>query len=198
MAKVNGDSITPTLNMLNAKYFMFGKEANQVIENPYANGNAWFVSDLKFVKNADEEMAGLDHLDTKHAAVADQRFKAVLDGTPLGEGKAEIVGYQPNELKYDVSSDKGGVLVFSEIYYPGWTATIDGKPAEIGRVNYVLRAMKVPAGKHEITLTFRPSTVTSTNTVAYIAIALIFVLLALSVWRKSKGKDEKAEGIEKA
>lgn len=198
MAKVNGDSITPTLNMLNAKYFMFGKEANQVIENPYANGNAWFVSALKFVKNADEEMAGLDHLDTKHTAVADQRFKAVLDGTSLGDGTAEIVAYQPNELKYKVSTDKGGVLVFSEIYYPGWTATIDGKPAEIGRVNYVLRAMKVPAGKHEITLTFRPSTVTSTNTVAYIAIALIFVLLALAVWRNTKGKNEKAEGIEKA
>ena len=76
-----------------------------------------------------------------------------------------------------MESEKGGLLVFSEVYYPGWQATIDGQPAELGRVNYVLRAMKVPAGKHEVVLEFRPASVSTTNTVAYIAIALILLAL---------------------
>lgn len=190
MTKVNTDSITPVLNMLNAKYFMFGKEANQVIVNPGANGNAWFVQSLKFVKNADAEMAGLNKLDTKHAAVADERFKAALDGSALGTGTVTFGEYQPNKLTYTVNSDKGGVVVFSEIYYPDWTVTIDGKPAELGRVNYVLRALKVPAGKHQIIMDFEPQSITTTNTIAYIALALILVLFAFAVCR---GKKRKAE-----
>lgn len=190
MTKVNTDSITPVLNMLNAKYFMFGKEANQVIVNPGANGNAWFVQSLKFVKNADAEMAGLNKLDTKHAAVADERFKAALDGSALGTGTVTFGEYQPNKLTYTVNSDKGGVVVFSEIYYPDWTVTIDGKPAELGRVNYVLRALKVPAGKHQIVMDFEPQSITTTNTIAYIALALILVLFAFAVCR---GKKRKAE-----
>ena len=176
--------------MLNAKYFMFGKEANQVIVNPGANGNAWFVQSLKFVKNADAEMAGLNKLDTKHAAVADERFKAALDGSALGTGSVTFGEYQPNKLTYTVNSDKGGVVVFSEIYYPDWTVTIDGKPAELGRVNYVLRALKVPAGKHQIVMDFEPQSITTTNTIAYIALALILVLFAFAVCR---GKKRKAE-----
>lgn len=190
MTKVNTDSITPVLNMLNAKYFMFGKEANQVIVNPGANGNAWFVQSLKFVKNADAEMAGLNKIDTKHAAVADERFKAALDGSALGTGTVTFGEYQPNKLTYTVNSDKGGVVVFSEIYYPDWTVTIDGKPAELGRVNYVLRALKVPAGKHQIVMDFEPQSITTTNTIAYIALALILVLFAFAVCR---GKKRKAE-----
>ena len=190
MTKVNTDSITPVLNMLNAKYFLFGKEANQVIVNPGANGNAWFVQSLKFVKNADAEMAGLNKLDTKHAAVADERFKAALDGSALGTGTVTFGEYQPNKLTYTVNSDKGGVVVFSEIYYPDWTVTIDVKHAELGLVNYVLRALKVPAGKHQIVMDFEPQSITTTNTIAYIALALILVLLAFAVCR---GKKRKAE-----
>lgn len=190
MSKVNTDSITPVLNMLNAKYFMFGKEANQVIVNPGANGNAWFVQSLKFVKNADAEMAGLNKLDTKHAAVADERFKATLDGSALGTGSVTFGEYQPNKLTYTVNSDKGGVVVFSEIYYPDWTVTIDGKPAELGRVNYVLRALKVPAGKHQIVMNFEPQSIATTNTIAYIALAAIFILFVLAIWRGTKCKVE--------
>ena len=181
MAKVNGDSISPTINMLNTKYLIFGKQANQVVENPYANGNGWFVNQLSFVKNADAEMSALAHLDTKHQAVADEKFKTILDGSPLDTGKVELTSYEANQLKYTIQSQKGGVVVFSEIYYPGWSVTIDGKPAEMGRVNYVLRALKVPAGKHEIVATFRPASVATTNNIAYAALAITILLFVFAI-----------------
>ena len=183
MAQVKGDSIAHVLNMLNTKYILFGKQADQVIENPYANGNAWFVRQLNFVNNADAEMDALTHLDTKHAAVADQKFRSQLDGTPLDSGSVQLTQYAPNDLSYTLTSAKGGVVVFSEVYYPGWTVTIDGKPAELGRVNYVLRALKVPAGKHQVRMTFRPATITTTNSIAYVAIALVLALFGVAMWR---------------
>ena len=187
MELVPGDSLAPALNMLNTKYFIFGSGQHaQAIENPYANGNAWFVDELKFVPNADAEMQTLQKLDTKHQAVADERFKAQLDGSKLGKGTVKITAYEPNELHYDVESEQGGVVVFSEIYYPGWTATIDGQPAEPGRVNYVLRALKVPAGKHQVKLEFRPTSVDATNRIAYAALAIIILLLVAPLtvhWR---------------
>ena len=183
MTRVPGDSVAAVLNMLNTKYIMFGKQANQVIENPYANGNGWFVRQLNFVKNADAEMAALGKLDTKHVAVADEKFRSTLDGTALDSGSVSLQQYAPNDLKYTIESAKGGLVVFSEIYYPGWTVTIDGKPAELGRVNYVLRALKVPAGKHEVQMTFRPASITTTNTIAYVALLLVVALFAIAVWR---------------
>ena len=172
------DSTTtfPVLNMLNTKYIICSQGAF-AIRNVQANGNAWFVQHLQFVKDADAEMAALQQLDTKHAAVADERFRSALEGSALGEGRAQLTQYAPNRIAYTVESEKGGLLVFSEVYYPGWQATVDGQPAELGRVNYVLRAMKVSAGKHEVVLEFRPASVSTTNTVAYIAIALILLLL---------------------
>lgn len=191
MQRVPGDSIAPVLNMLNTKYLIFGKQAGQAVLNPYANGNGWFVSALRFVKGADAEMAGLNKLDTKHCAVADEKFRAQIDGSALDSGSVKLTSYEPNLLKYEVSSAKGGVVVFSEIYYPGWTATIDGKPAELGRVNYVLRALKVPAGKHEVVMEFRPATVSTTNTIALVALGIIivafFVALYLDVRKKKDG-----------
>lgn len=186
MSRVPGDSVAAVLNMLNTKYIMFGKQANQVIENPYANGNGWFVRQLNFVKNADAEMAALGKLDTKHVAVADEKFRSTLEGTALDSGSVSLQQYAPNDLKYTVESAKGGLVVFSEIYYPGWTVTIDGKPAELGRVNYVLRALKVPAGKHEVQMTFRPASITTTNTIAYVALLLVVALFAIAVWRNCR------------
>lgn len=186
MTRVPGDSLAAVLNMLNTKYIMFGKQANQVIENPYANGNGWFVRQLNFVKNADAEMAALGKLDTKHVAVADEKFCSTLEGTALDSGSVSLQQYAPNDLKYTVESAKGGLVVFSEIYYPGWTVTIDGKPAELGRVNYVLRALKVPAGKHEVQMTFRPASITTTNTIAYVALLLVVALFAIAVWRNCR------------
>ncbi len=196
LSRVNGDSIAPVLNMLNTKYFIFGKEANQVVPNPYANGNAWFVQNLSFVKNADAEMAALTGLDTKHKAVADERFKAQLDGSPLDSGKVTLTSYAPNHLQYDVASAKGGVVVFSEIYYPDWTVTIDGQPAELGRVNYVLRALKVPAGQHKVEMSFNPKSIAQTNYVAYAALLLILVCFVFAIVvevRKQKSGTDRAE-----
>ncbi len=176
LAAANMDSITPVLNMLNAKYYIVSNEA--AVENPAANGNGWFVQEVKFVKDANAEMDGLNDLDTKHAAVADEKFRPQLEGTALGEGTVTLTAYEPNELHYDITSQKGGVVVFSEVYYPGWTVTIDGQEAELSRVNYVLRALKVPAGNHKVVMEFRPTSVSATNAVAYIAIIAILLLFA--------------------
>ena len=190
IASLNMDSIAPVLNMLNTKYFIIGnRTSNSAAMNPYANGNAWFVESLKFVENADAEIAGLYGLDTKKAAVADKKFETALQTNCFSAGKATLTFDSPNELHYDVESNGSGVLVFSEIYYPGWTATIDGNPVEVGRVNYVLRAISYPGGKHKVVLEFRPSTETMTTGVAYIALVLIalgFVLAAIIKFRKKK------------
>ena len=196
MTKVPGDTLAPVLNMLNTRYIIFAPNANQAVRNPYANGNGWFVRSLHFVKGADAEMAALNKLDTKHAAVADESFRPVLDGTQLDSGQVTLTNRRPNELHYTVTTPKGGLLVLSEIYYPGWEATIDGKSAEIGRVNYVLRALKVPAGKHELVLSYRPASVSTTETAAYISIALIllgFLAVLFLTLRKQSG--EKAASV---
>ena len=191
MTKVPGDSLAPVINMLNTKYVVFGDKAIQVVQNPYANGNGWFVQKLDFVKNADEEMFALHGLDTKHAAVADEKFRSMLEGTPLDSGTVVLKQRTANELTYEISSPKGGLAVLSEVYYPGWTATIDGKPAEVGRVNYILRALKIPAGKHDVVMTFRPTTVTTTEVIAFVAIALIilgFLAALFLTLRKKKSE----------
>lgn len=190
MEAIAGDSVMPVLNMLNMKYLILGQGAQaQPFLNSHANGNGWFVEKLTYVKNADEEMAALAHLDTKHEAVAAERFKEQLGEGALGTGSVKLTSHAPNELHYDVESANGGLVVFSEIYYPGWTATVDGQEVELGRVNYVLRAMRMPAGKHKVVLEFRPKTVDVTNTIAYVALVLILALFGLALFinlRKQK------------
>ncbi len=185
MQSLNLDSLSPVLNMLNARYYIFGQGENSfALRNPLANGNGWFVKELSFVKGADAEMAGLLKLDTKHQAVADEQFKPMLEGElGSGEGTVTMTKYEPNELHYDVSSPTGGLMVLSEVYYPGWTATVDGKPVEIGRVNYILRALRIPAGEHKVVLEYRPTSLTVTNAISYTAIALILLALGFVAWR---------------
>ena len=102
--------------------------------------------------------------------------------------------YAPNQLTYSVDAKTGGVVVFSEIYYPGWTATIDGQPVEIGRVNYVLRAISVPAGKHSVVLSFFPKSIEVTDTIAYIAFALLLFIIVAAIWISRKPtKSKEAE-----
>ena len=194
MTKVNGDSIFPVLNMLNAKYFIFPLQDGQTvpIQNPYVYGNAWFVDELRYVDNANQEMDALATMDLRHQAVADAKFKAQL-GDAVVQDTASVVtitAYEPNRLTYDVNSGKGGVLVFSEVYYPGWTATIDGESVELGRVDYLLRAMQVKPGRHEVVLSFFPKSVNTTETFAYLAYGvLILVVLGAGYmeWRRKKG-----------
>ena len=181
MTQVKGDSICPVLNMLNTRYFIFPLEGGQTvpIQNPYAYGNAWFVDQLDYVANANEELDALGKIDLRHQAVADAKFKEQL-GEAVVQDTASIVTittYEPNRLVYDVNSGKGGILVFSEIYYPGWTATVDGQPVELGRVDYILRALHIQPGKHQVELTFFPKSVSTTETVAYIAFFLLILIV---------------------
>ena len=182
MTKINGDSIWPVLNMLNTKYMIFPLQGGQTVplQNPYTYGNAWFVDKIQYAANANEEIDVIGKLNLRHEAVADAKFKAQL-GDAVEQDSVSIVtikAYEPNELTYEVNSGKGGVVVFSEVYYPGWTATVDGQPAELGRVNYILRALNVKPGKHDVVLTFKPKSVNTTETIAYVSyIILILVVL---------------------
>ena len=196
MTKVNGDSLFPVLNMLNAKYFIVPLQANQTvaIENPYVYGNAWFVDKVTYVKNANEELDALGKLNLRHEAVADARFQS-----PLGESKnqdstsiVKLTAYAPNQLTYDVRSATGGIVVFSEIFYPEWTATVDGKAVEIGRVDYVLRALNVDKGHHKVVLTFDPKSVKQTETVAYLSYGVLLLVVLFAVYFKRK-EDKKAQ-----
>ena len=105
-----------------------------------------------------------------------------------GKSVVRLRKYEPNELTYDVSSTAGGIVVFSEIYYPGWTATVDGSPVGVGRVDYVLRAMRVPAGKHKVVLTFKPESVRDTEAVAYVAFGLLVVAIIAGVVYEERRK----------
>ena len=178
----NGDSIYPVLNMLNMKYAILPLKDNGKLPvmNPWANGNAWFVNKVQYVEDADAEIAALHGLDNKHVAVVDKKFKDVLGEEALQpDTTAEItlINYEANSLTYEINSQKGGVVVFSEIYYPGWTCTVDGAKAEIARADYVLRAIRIPAGKHTVIMTFDPQTVHVTEAVAYGALAVLALLL---------------------
>ena len=178
LTQVNGDSIWPVLNMLNAKYFL-QLEQNKAVQNPYAYGNAWFVDKVVYVDNANQELDMLGQLDLRHEAVADRQFESILgEAVPLDSAQTvELTVYEPNQLTFKVNSDKGGVLVFSDIYYPGWTATVDGSEVEIGRVNYVLRALRMMPGSHEVVLSFFPKSIATTERVAYIALIIMGIII---------------------
>ena len=192
MTQVNGDSIFPVLNMLNTKYFILPLQGGQTVpvENPYTYGNAWIVDKLHYADNANQELDMTGQLPLRHEAVADKKFREQL-GEAVEQDTLSIVSikaYEPNQLTYEVNSGKGGVVVFSEIYYPGWTATVDGVEQPLGRVDYVLRALQVAPGRHEVVLSFFPKSIDRTETVAYIAYAVLLLILLLLVWRVVRAK----------
>lgn len=199
MTKVNGDSIFPVLNMLNAKYFILPLQNGQTVplQNPYVNGNAWYVDKLDYVDNANEEIDKIGKINLKHEAVADKKFEAEL-GKAVPQGTTSLVtlkSYEPNHLVYEANSDKGGVIVFSEIYYPEWTATVDGTPVELGRANYILRALQVKPGKHEIVLDFHPASIRTTETIAYCSYGVLILLVAVGIFTSARKR--KKENTEK-
>ena len=185
MTKLNGDSISPVLNMLNTKFFIMPLQGGQTVplKNPYAFGNAWFVDKVTYVNNANEELEMVGKLNLRAEAVADKKFRDVLGSSCEQDHHAQVTmkTYEPNQLTYEVESTKGGVLVFSENYYPEWTATVDGKEVPVGRVNYILRAIQVKPGKHQVVLSFFPKSVDRTETVAYIAFALLVICILLGI-----------------
>ena len=186
MTQVNGDSIYPVLNMLNTKYFILPLQGGQTVPlaNPYTYGNAWFVDHVNYVDNANQELEMLGHMALRHEAVADKKFEEQLGQSVEQDtlSRVTITAYEPNQLTYEVNSGKGGVVVFSEIYYPGWTATVDGQEQPLGRVNYVLRALQVKPGKHEVVLSFFPKSIDRTETIAYMAYVLLLLIIVALVW----------------
>ena len=164
------------LDMLNARYIIDG--SGQPYLNDRALGNAWFVDGIDYVKGADAEMSALDGLDPAVTAVADESFRSVLgEVRPTAAGDTiRLTSYAPNRLTYSSTSAADAVAVFSEVYFPwGWQAYIDGEPVELGRVNYVLRAMRIPAGKHAIEMVFDPQSLHTTTALADTSIILIYL-----------------------
>jgi hypothetical protein len=186
-------------NMLNVKYFLVADSTGRQFaeRNPFVNGNAWFVSTIQWVNNADEEIMALNGLKSKQTAVIDKKFEAQLNNLkPLEDSTAQIklTKYQPNQLNYQSDNKHEGLAVFSEIYYDkGWNAYIDGNLQEHIRTNYVLRGLRVPAGKHEIVFKFEPQTVAFGEKIAYASSGVLYgslVLIAAVLFFTNKRKKD--------
>ncbi|MFY8036684.1 MAG: YfhO family protein, partial [Cyclobacteriaceae bacterium] len=180
------------INMLNTKYVVYGPEAANVIPNPNANGAAWFVKEVVPVNSPTEELKKTETIDTKQTAVIDQsKFATSLfEGISLDSANTiQLVEFKPSYLKYETESTTDGLAVFSEIYYPkGWHALIDGKETTLLRANYVLRALKIPQGKHVVEFKFEPKPYLIGNkvTLASSWLVLITFLGCLGLFLKSK------------
>ena len=192
MQQVDGVKLFPVLNMLNTKYFIFPLQGGATIplKNIYAQGNGWFVDKIDYVADANAEYAEVGKIDVRHEAVADKQFEAVLGQAKANDSTATVKldKYEPNNLQYTVNSKNGGIVVFSEIYYPGWKATVDGQSVELGRVNYILRAVNVKPGKHIVVLDFHPTSISTTETIAYISIVILLLAIAGAGYMEGKKK----------
>lgn len=181
------------LNMLNTKYFIYGPEKNNIIRNPAACGNAWFVAQLIPVGSPIEELAKVAQIDTRTTGVMDSTHFKVPHFVYDSSGRIELKEAEPPYLRYESESATDGLAVFSEIYYPkGWKATIDGTPANILRVNYVLRSLAIPSGKHTIEFTFEPDAYFIGNKITMASSWLLWMLVVGSLgykWKRaSQGK----------
>ncbi len=185
------------LNMLNTKYIIVPtKDQVVALQNPQANGNAWFVKNIKTVANADSEIVALYGLDTKRGAVIQEKNKSMnIDGagsamvkdTYDNNGSITLKSYQPNYLVYETSHEQPGFAVFSEIYYPkGWNAYIDGKATAHTCVNYILRGMEIPAGKHKVEFKFEPKIYKTGNSIALVGSILLLLSIGASLYVAKK------------
>jgi hypothetical protein len=171
-------------NMLNTKYLIIpiGEEGRTApLRNPQANGNAWFVKEISLAENADQEITGLGKIDTKTQAIMQAKFKSDVKVDPnyTGQGNIKLVSYKANDLVYESESNETQFAVFSEIYYPkGWNAYLDGTIVPHVPVDYVLRGMPVPAGKHKIEFKFEPQTYKTGNSIAMVGSILVLISVA--------------------
>ena len=176
------------LNMLNTQWVI---TTNPNTGEPYpfrnekAYGNAWLVDTLLFVDDANQELAALAEHSPRTTAIVDRTFADIIgQQQPPARAEGDTIrqtALTSTSVTYDVDTRNGAIAVFSEIYYPDWTATIDGKPADIARADYVLRTMRIPAGKHTIVMTFEPTSVATTETIAYVALALLAIAVVAAV-----------------
>ena len=188
------------INMLNTKYFIVkGSDGQpQPMRNPDAMGNAWFVDSLVVVDDANAESAALSTLDLHTTAVLDRSFAGHVGNLVPGHDDAahvRLTSYTPPRLDYECHASRPGTIVFSEVYYPyGWKATLDGQPVDHYRVNYLLRAINVPAGDHAITFVFDPDSVRKGDTLSVICVCIMYAtllaLLAIALVRRRKSKEK--------
>ncbi|MAZ73892.1 MAG: hypothetical protein CMC70_12180 [Flavobacteriaceae bacterium] len=190
----NGD--VGIMDMLNVKYFIVQNKEGAAVaqENPYTNGPVWFVENVQFAQNANEEIRLLDSLDTKKTAIVHQEFKGALPLDNLQRDSTatiELVAHQPNHLTYEASTKSPQLAVFSEVYYPeGWNAYINGKPAEYIRVNYLLRGMKVPEGNNKIEFKFEAAVVEKGSSIALGSSILLLLVLLGGLYITFKGSSK--------
>jgi len=190
----------PALNMLNAKYIKYGDDANQILRNRSALGNAWFISQIKAVTSNDEAIQALNNFNPATTAILNRSDFEISEESFTVDSTATInlTSYDQRELVYESTNSQQGLAVFSEVYYPeGWAATINGEPAQIIRVNYALRALEMPAGKNEIKFTFNPESytvgATITSTSGYIVALVVVFALLFSAWQSYKNSVPKKE-----
>ncbi len=186
----------PVLNMLNMKYAIVPDQVDpkqtRAVQNVFALGNSWLVKEVRFVKNADEEMAALDSFDPLAVAFVDQRFKTAVPFMPVYDSTAyiKLIENKNDEIRYEFNAATNQFAVFSEIYYPhGWEAYIDNKQAPISKTNYALRGLAIPAGKHNIEFKFAPASAVTGEKVARITnfLSVLFVLFCLFMaWRNRR------------
>jgi uncharacterized membrane protein YfhO len=178
--------------MLNTKFIILNPNSAP-LTNRFAKGNAWFVDELIYVDNADQELATLESMDIDKAAVADAKFMEKLSTTSyennLGD-QIELIEYYPNKLTYKANCGADRLAVFSEIFYDkGWEASIDGEAADHIRVDYLLRGLVVPEGEHTVVFTFKPKTYYRGEKISYAgSIALLLFLLG-AVYMELRRKD---------
>jgi hypothetical protein len=182
------------LNMLNTKYIIVpaGEDGSTVpFKNPQANGNAWFVKNITFAENADKEITGLGTIDIKSQAIMQVKYKSEVnaEASYSGEGSIKLTTYKPNHLSYECESSAKQFAVFSEIYYPkGWNAYIDGGIVPHAAVNYVLRGISVPSGKHKIEFKFEPQTYKTGNSIAMAGSVLVLLTVGFAAYMEMKSR----------
>lgn len=185
------------LNMLDTRYIIMPagqQQPPQVYKNDQALGAAWFISHIKYVKGPAEEMTALDAFGPADTVIIDESFKTIAGDSPVRDSAAtiQLVRYDNDEITYSTEASTPQFAVFSEVYYPaGWNAYIDGQKAEYAKVNYLLRGMAVPAGKHEIVFRFEPESVRKGQKLIYVGNSLFLLALAggiFSIWRRQKSK----------
>jgi hypothetical protein len=196
-ASIPPDSVLAPLtaiNMMNTRYLIYDLN-NAPLPNPHALGNAWFVGDFKIVANADEEISALKGINPEDEVVIDKRFAKYVEGKRFqkdGFGNITLTEYQPNYLKYSAKSGSEQLAVFSEIFYKnGWKAYIDGNEVPHFRVNYILRALVLPAGEHTVEFKFHPASYYTGNKVSFASSLLLLLAIAgyaFSEYRKRKTK----------
>ena len=178
----------PVLCALNVKYLIVSTENRDIpVVNPFHNGNAWFVQNLKNVNSADEEIKALDKLDTKNVAITQNEVGSKSVFSKDATATIQLTNYKPNHIKYTSKNANEGFAVFSEMYYKdGWNATIDGKSATILKVDYALRGMKIPAGNHQIEFKFEPQVVKTGSLITLISFIGMILLIIGGVYLERK------------